>query len=513
MSTIARRDFLRISGTAGAGLALWGMIPQARGKSASRPNILVFLTDDHGQWAQRAYGNSELITPNLDRLAASGTRMMQAFTTCPVCSPARASFFTGRMPSQHGVHDWLMDKWINESRAGWEHPWLEGQTLLPELLKNAGYHTAMVGKWHCGVSRVPPRGFDRWFSHWVDQYPHRGEQRFSDDGKLVVEEGQQSPMLTRRCVEFLKNHAQKEGAQGKPFFLCVGYVDTHTPHKDAQESLVERYQSATFRDISDEQFVDIHDQAGSTPKKNPEQDRLKRVQYYAAVSSIDQEIGKLLEVLKASGQLENTLVVYTSDHGYNCGHHGIWGKGNGTVPQNFLEESTLVPCTVSWPAGGIREGAVCKDLVNHCDTWATLLDAAGAKPAGSLAREINSPGVSYLRQLRGQRAPDWRRMLVAEYGNARMARTERFKLVKRYAFGGAGFGDEFYDLEKDPRERLNRHDDDACRQHAKTLTAALDQFFARYTVTGNSGLELASQHICNEGSPWTKTTKGKKTVS
>ena len=201
MSKIQRREFIKLSGAAGAGLATSPLAQAAsvHGSTvASRPNIVIFLTDDHGQWAQHAYGNSELKTPNMDRLARRGTRMTQAFTTCPVCSPARASFFTGRMPSQHGIHDWL-----KEDTDALTHPGLEGQTLISELMKDAGYHTALIGKWHCGKTSVPQPGFDRWFSYWVSQYPHDGVQHFSDQGKEVVQEGQQSPLLTCQAIDFL----------------------------------------------------------------------------------------------------------------------------------------------------------------------------------------------------------------------------------------------------------------------------------------------------------------------
>jgi hypothetical protein len=112
--------------------------------------------------------------------------------------------------------------------------------------------------------------------------------------------------------------------------------------------------------------------------------------------------------LKAAGELANTLIVYTGDHGLNTCHHGMWEKGNGTVPQNFLEESIRVSCALSWPAGGIRQNATCDDSVNHCDLWATLLDVAGASPAAAVAEQVNSPGVSYLPQLRGAADPLWR---------------------------------------------------------------------------------------------------------
>ena len=497
MESINRRDFLKLSGAAGVALAA-GPQALAAGKAASpvRPNILVFLTDDHGQWAQHAYGNSELKTPHMDRLAARGVRMNQAITTCPVCSPARASFFTGRMPSQHGIHDWLYE--LN----GATPPTLAGQTLLPELLQKAGYYTGLVGKWHCGHEREPKPGFDHWFSYWVDQYPHRGEQNFSDQGKHVVEEGQQSPLLTNHALDFLRAHKADADASRKPFFLFVGYVDTHVPHQNAPDDLVAEYQAATFHDIPDEQPAPCHGIVREGRPSQPEAEHRQRMEYYAAVSSLDREIGKIVAELEATGQLENTLIVYTGDHGLNCGQHGIWEKGASTIPQNFLEESVRVSCTVSWPAGGIQQKAVCDDLVNHCDLWATLLDIAGATPDAKTAADINSPGRSYLPRLRGQRAAHATSSHFSEYGNARMARTNRYKLILRYPFEGVTYPHELYDRQTDPRETVNHYDDPAYTAVVKDLTMQINTFFARYTVPGRSGLELEKQPQCTPTSPW-----------
>jgi arylsulfatase A-like enzyme len=477
-------------------LAASGARPQSPDK-LKRPNILVFLTDDHGQWAQHAYGDAELLTPNMDRLAARGMRMTEAFTTCPVCSPARASFFTGRMPSQHGIHDWLAEKTFEMT-----HPALRGQTLISELLKDAGYHIGLVGKWHCGRTREPQPGFDRWFSYWVAQYPHEGVQQFSDQGKLVTEEGQQSPFFTRRAVDFLEDHHKNRGADGKPFFLFISYVDTHSPHDAAPKDLVEQYHSATFRDIADERFPACHGKTNIPVNRDREVERKRRMEYYGAVSSLDREVGKVLAALEATGQMDNTLIVYTGDHGLNCGQHGMWEKGNATIPQNFLEESIRVACTVSWPAGGIRQNATCRDLVNHTDLWATLLEVAGATPDAPTAAKINSPGVSYLRQLRGQEVRNWRQTMISEYGNARMARTDRYKLIKRYPYAGVTFPDELYDLKEDPRETTNRRDEASLKGVVEDLSAQLDQFFAKYTVPGHSGLDLEHQPECTESSPW-----------
>jgi len=502
MKPIKRRDFIKTSGAAGVGLTLWPLLGKADSPTPPRrPNILVFLTDDHGQWAQHAYGNMELRTPNMDRLAAMGTRMTQAFTTTPVCSPARASFFTGRMPSQHGIHDWL----VSPTPA-----FLKGQTLLSELLQQSGYHTGLIGKWHCGenVEGEPQPGFDRWFSYWINQQPHKGAQKFSDQGTLVHDQGQQSPLLTQQAVDFLHHHPQDAATKDKPFFLFVSHTDTHGPHNAAPAELVQQYHSATFQDIPDEKFFPCHGYPLTGISAQPEEERKKRQEYYAAATFVDQQVGKILDALEASGQMANTVIVYATDHGLNAGHHGMWEKGNGTVPQNFLEESIRVPCTIAWPAGGIAQGATCADLVNHCDLWATLLDIAEAAPSGQIAAEINSPGRSYFPQLKGRRADHWRTTILCEYGNARMARTPRYKLIKRYPYKGVLKPDEFYDLQEDPRETINHYQDASLTPVIAELTAQLDEFFARHTVPEHSGLAIEnSPFFHNADTPWERAAK------
>ena len=497
MDSINRRDFLKLSGAAGIALAT-GPQAHAAGQAASpsRPNILVFLTDDHGQWAQHAYGNSELKTPNMDRLAARGVRMNQAITTCPVCSPARASFFTGRMPSQHGISDWINDT---------QEPYLQGltgQILLPQLLQKAGYYTGLVGKWHCGNEREPKPGFDHWFSYWVSQYPHRGKQNFSDQGKHVVEEGQQSPLLTNHALDFLRAHKADANVSQKPFFLFVGYVDTHVPHRNAPDDLVAEYQSATFLDIPDEQPSPCHGIVRDGKASPPGAERQRLREYYAAASSVDREIGKIVAELETTGQLENTLIVYTGDHGLNTGHHGVWEKGIATLPQNFLEESVRVACTVSWPAGGIQQNVVCEDLVGHPDLWATLLDIAGATPDTQVAAEINSPGRSYLPQLKGRRVKNPSASHFTEYGNARMVRTHRYKLILRYPFEGVTYPHELYDRQSDPREKVNYYNDSAYQVIVQDLTTQINTFFAKYSIPGRSGLEIETLPKCNAYPIW-----------
>ncbi|MCJ7700482.1 MAG: sulfatase-like hydrolase/transferase [Anaerolineales bacterium] len=169
----------------------------AKGKKSSRwnpkKNILILFNDDHAQWASGTYGNSEIQTPNIDHLAATGIQMQNAFTPTPVCSPARACFLTGKLASQHGIHDYLSsaDPEIDS------RDWLAGEVILPEILAAHGYQVGYSGKWHLGQDDTPHPAFDDWFSISGD-YPfrHKGTTRFFDRYEDPEKSGlrvQQSP--------------------------------------------------------------------------------------------------------------------------------------------------------------------------------------------------------------------------------------------------------------------------------------------------------------------------------
>lgn len=501
-----RRDVLKCLGalTAASVAAPATASEQKTTARASQPNILIFLTDDHGQWLQQAYGNSEVKTPNMQRIAQRGVLMQNAHTTCPVCSPARASFFTGRMPSQHGIHDW-----IEETKQAYAYPWLQGQTLISELLKRAGYHTALVGKWHCGEERIPHPGFDRWYSFWVNQYPHAGQQNFSDNGKHITANGLQSPFFTEQAIRFLQDHYSNKTTAQSPFFLFVGYTDTHSPHTEMPEQLVAEYNDATFRDIPHEVFPKSHGTAAIPVSNDPETENRKRREYYAAASSIDREVGRVLDALDALGKTDDTIIIYTGDHGLNAGQHGMWEKGNATIPQNFFEESIRIPCAISWPSGGVPQGLGSNLHVNHCDLFATLLDAAGASPDAATARSINSPGQSYLPHLLGKPRGEWKRETVCEYGNARMIKQDGYKLILRYPYGGVRFANEFYDLKADPRETENLYESPQHQKLIEQMTAQLNSFFANYSIPAHDGLHLEQQPMATPASPWLLALKEK----
>ncbi len=460
---------------------------------ANQPNILVILTDDHGQWAAGCYGNRELHTPSMDWLAATGARMDRAFTPCPVCSPARASFHTGRMPSMHGVHDYL-----EEPGIGKDHPGIRGQPTLAMLLQEAGYHTGLVGKWHCNDAWIHQPGFDFWFSMSAGTQARFGDQAFCDNGRIITKHGQQAPMLTDQALRFLR---QRDDS--KPFFLFLGYTDTHSPFRSLPERLVSRYRGCAFDDIPHEQRDARQAIVRFAPKTNETERREELAQYYASVTMVDEQMGRVFDELEGMALLDDTIIVYTADHGHMNGHHGLYTKGNATVPQNFYEESILVPCLWRFP-GAIAPGQVRTEMVDHCDLYATLLDAAGVQVSEARRTEINAPGRSYLPMLRGE-SMEWRDAQFGEYGNARMARTARWKLIRRFDGPNGRFPDELYDLQSDPRERVNVFEEPGSAAVVDELSRRMDAFFDQYESPDVTGREIGRQPKCNNHEPWRLT--------
>lgn len=435
--------------------------------ASRQPNILLFLTDDHGRWASGAYGNQELSTPNLDRLAASGVVMENAFTPTPVCSPARASLLTGLTPSQHGVHDYIAMKFDRR-------PWLVGERTLPQLLQEAGYRTGLAGKWHVGNEDAPAPGFDSWFSVG-SAYPllHEGKREFCNQGRMDPFSGYTDEIIAGEAVNFVTANDER------PFFLLVGLTAAHGPWSGHPQRLAELYRDAAFGDIPVNESYPFGDQALESLSVDRRREREAQVQYYAAVSHIDENVGRLLEAVDRAGKLDGTLVVYTSDHGLNCGHHGIWGKGNGTLPLNMLEESIRVPLILSRP--GVLPAETRRDeMVDHLDLFQTLAEAGNAK----LPSRAEYPGNSmWPLLLESQQGGPWRDVQFGEYGTVRMARTRRYKLVCRHPSGPH----ELFDLETDPRESRNLFDSPSRRAVASELSLLVKRRFRRYSRPDRNG--------------------------
>jgi len=446
-----------------------------------RPNIVLFLTDDHGAWASGGYGNREVRTPSLDALAATGTRFNNAFTPCPVCSPARACLLTGKTPSQVGIHDWLEEALPEVA----ERDWLGGTRTLFDMLSAAGYHTGLSGKWHLGQSHLPPRGAAYHFGLPGWQGAHNGPYTYVRNGEMIELDGNKSRFITDHAIDFLD-----KAPADKPFFLNIGYIATHSPyqrqaHDPAQTAI---YQDCPFDEIPPWAAHSWVRNEGGGNQLTEAEVRDRCIGYYAAATEIDDNIARVIGALQLRGQWENTIIIYTSDHGCAIGHQGFFGKGNSTRPLNMYEISLRVPLIIAGPGVGAQ---VVDNYVDHCDTFHTVCALAGVEPPGD---EIYA-GQSYAPMLSGGSMP-WDNTHYGEYGDLRMIRDERWKLVWRYPAGPH----DLFDLAADPAERLNLFE--ARPEVAARCRARLDAWYAERETAELSGLRVKELPAHNRNEAW-----------
>jgi len=457
--------------------------------ASERKNIILVVNDDLAQWALGSYGNAEIHTPTLDYLAATGVQMDKAFTPTPVCSPARACLLTGRLASQHGIHDYLSSTIESIHRR----PWLKDEVTLAQLLSSAGYQTAHCGKWHLGNDDQPQAGFAHWFSG-VGDYPaeHGGDHRFSLNGEIQTIAGQRTPVITDKAVEFLRARDREA-----PFFLHIGYFGTHNPWRGQPERLAKAYRGKVFESLLDQPAYPFGRPALEATLPTRHEPREALAQYYAAVSHIDEAIGRLLDELEALDLREDTLIVFTSDHGLCCGQHGLWGKGNATLPLNMLEESIRVPLIFNQPRD-LAAGQRRTEFVDHLDLFQTIADYAGVSAAPDAERKY--PGRSLLPLLESADCElDWRETQFCEYGDIRMARSQRYKLVRRYDENAPG---EFFDLADDTTESKNRIGDAKYQSAVESLTKEIEDYFSRFQDPDKSGLRVRDLPAHNLTEAW-----------
>lgn len=462
----------------------------------NRPNVILILTDDQGYWALGCYGNREIKTPNIDSLARGGVRFENFFCTSPVCSPARASLLTGRIPSQHGVHDWIR---VGNGERSDEAPieYLEGFTGYTERMASAGYVCGISGKWHMGAANQPQKGYSYWY---VAKQPGAGPYQDSDmffGTETVSTKGYLTDVITDGALKFIDDCCDAE--EQKPFYLNLAYTAPHSPLIDQHpKEYVEDYlKNCTFESApqdpkhpwSPEYPVEIqYSEKYADPSREYVGVRDLLAGYYAAVQGIDDGVGRVLKKLEERGIRDNTLVIFMSDNGFNCGHHGIWGKGNATSPLNLYDTSVKVPCIFSMP-GQIRENAVCDALLSGYDFMPTLLDFLGIdNPEKDVL-----PGRSFLPALLLDGAGEYRDSITVydEYGPARMIRTREWKYIHRYPDGP----DELYDLINDPGEyhdllhenRVFAHNPKVVREKAKELKAMLEKWYQTYADPNYDG--------------------------
>jgi arylsulfatase A-like enzyme len=463
MST--RRNFLKTAafGAAAMTASRWGSAQAAD----QRPNVIFILTDDQ-RWDclgchEKPYLNMK--TPHMDRLAREGARFRNAFCTTSLCSPSRASMLSGLYAHSHNIINNFTDY----------PPDLPG---YPRRLQDAGYETAYIGKFHMGEQSDEKRpGFDYWVAH-------TGQGKYYDtvfniDGRERVEKkGYYTTVVTEFATEWLKR------PRSKPFMMILGHKAPHGPfvpeprYQHTYDDRDIQYPPSAF-DLSNKpewirQRLDTwHGIYGPLyafrekfPDRSPQavSDFQRFVRCYTGtINSVDDSVGAIYETLRQTGQLDNTIIIFTSDNSFLLGEHGMIDK------RTMHEESIRIPLIARYPKR-IKPGTVIDQMVLSIDMAPSILELCGAPPL----RDIH--GVSFAPLLDGN-AAGWRRSWLYEYNyekqfpytpNVRGVRTDRWKYV-HYPHGD-GKPDrhmaEMYDLHNDPEERRNLINDP---QHAGQL--------------------------------------------
>lgn len=454
---------------------------------SKKPNVLLIFVDNQPAKMMGCAGNDEVHTPNLDKLAFDGVRFSEAFCPNAMCSPCRASVLTGLMPSQHGIHTWLDDAVMDTWPENWNA--VDEFYTLPERLRDTGYHTSLIGKFHLGMADTPKNGFDNWVTLQIGHVLSFYDNKMIDNGNHFTHPGHSVDFFTQRAVDTLKERAQEPDT---PFFMFLTYPAPYGfwPSIEGEPTNRHgpRYKDTPFHSVPREavakQLVDWmlirHDKL---PEDEPDYfEGLVRMpndlptlrNYYSQMSMVDEGVGQVLDALDALELSDDTLVIYTSDHGMALGEHGFWGHGEDSWPSNTHREANHIPMIVR-PPNAPRRGAICDNLVGTTDIFATVLDYSGL---GAHA-PAESPGRSMRRLLENAEA-DWTDEVFMEQEETRSIRTGRWNFMRRFQPTSYEFGHVLYDLDNDPDERVNVADDPEYAAVVAKLCARMDQQWSTY---------------------------------
>ncbi len=452
-----------------AALACVSLAVSAFAKEPARPNILFLISDDLNN-SIGCYGHQFVKTPNIDRLAARGVRFERAYCQFPLCGPSRNSMLTGLYPNSTGI---LANSQIFRQTIPSHHS-------LPQAFRLEGYFAGRIGKlYHYNVPKsvgtnghddpgsweleLNPAGCDRLeeepdifslvpgrFGGTLSWYASPKSDEYHTDGLLAAD----AEWVLERCAR----------QKNRPFFLAVGFYRPHTPYV-APKPYFERYpkqQMPVVQGVKEDQ-ADLPVPALGSYKREQDKltDELRRecVQAYSASTTfMDAQVGRVLDALQRNGLAENTIVVFTSDHGYHLGEHGLWQK------MSLFEESARVPLIIAAPGVGVK-GGVCKTPVGLIDLYPTLAGLCKVKAPKNLQ------GQSLVSMLKNPDATGrgWALSQVPRGGRKEgrffgyTLRTPRWRYTE-WAEGDKGR--ELYDHEADPRELRNLADDPA---HAETI--------------------------------------------
>lgn len=433
------------------------------------PNVLVIFTDDHGQWAVGAYGNEDVHTPNMDRLAAEGMRFTRGFTK-PVCSPSRAMLLTGLYSHRVGIPDFIPHG--NPVVSGNGLP--RGTPTIASVLKKAGYDTALVGKWHLGYGEkyFPGHfGFDvaEGFRYIAPgkEIDSVGRIPFLVDGEEVDRfrhDPNHTDVPADRSIEFLSRDRGD-----RPFFLFLSIYLPHLPWGAVTEQDRAPYEGRE---------LDVSGVEG-----DPDRVRELRRDYYANISCADRNIGRVLDRIDELDLAGNTLVFFIGDNGFNVGQHGLLGKGNARIfdrdrrRPNMFDHSVLVPFLVRWP-GIVEPGSVSDAMVATIDVLPTLAAITGQEDS------LQVDGRSLLPLLRGNTPEEWRDAWLDNYDMTylerdfmRMIRTDDWKLVTH-----STSEHELFDLANDPGELQNLYSRPEVKSVRRDLEARLEEWMKEVCI-------------------------------
>ena len=444
------------------------LLPAAPARASELPNIVFVLVDDM-RWDQLGItGHPFMKTPNLDRIGREGAVFTNAFVTTPLCSPSRASFLTGQYPHTHRI--------INNDRNGLS---LISHKLVtfPQLLRRAGYETAFIGKWHMGYDDTRRPGFDLWISFI-------GQGLFLDpvvnvDGVRSQYTGYMTDLLNDWAVEFVTQ------PRNKPFLLYLSHKAVHNPYLPAErhQGLYAGKKAPQAPEIPGDRdgkpalrreapAVDIRTVEGASPE--PSEPRYGRgtdndsiyLDHCRALAAVDEGMGQIFDALERTGQLDNTLIIFTSDNGFTFGEHGEYNN-----KRVAYEESLRVPLLMRYPKL-IPAGSVRDQLVLNVDIAPTLYDLTGVEAP------IPVHGKSLLGVMADGNAP-LRDAFLAEYflekvtprhATWQAVRTKEWKYIEYPDLEGMN---ELYHLSEDPGEYRNLVNLSAYREQLENMQEAL----------------------------------------
>ncbi|MFM8334401.1 MAG: sulfatase, partial [Opitutaceae bacterium] len=323
---------------------------------ARPPNLVFILTDNQGAWTLGCYGNPDIRTPHIDGLAAQGVRFTRALSSNPVCSPTRATFLTGLLPSQHGVHSFLDPKFMMGPEA---YNTLREFTSLGEILRDAGYVCGLSGKWHLGANLTPSEGFSYWVTKPDGHTKEFYNQEVIEDGKVRTEAGYTTDLWTRKGIEFIERN------KDRPFFLFLAYNGPYVLGQLMQNPPRNRH-AEYYRGVQFKSFPVEAMHPWQSANKGFHNTRNAMERTAAEVSGVDDGVGDVLATLRRLGLENDTLVAYSSDQGWMGGQNGMWGMGDHFRPIGAHELMMQIPLIFRQP-GRIPAGCTSDLLVSNYD--------------------------------------------------------------------------------------------------------------------------------------------------